>query len=212
MSCHIYRTMKNQRKNRINHIYEYVYDCYDMIDPVEQSDITICADHVHVPTDVLRKIYIDYMSIRNLEKKREAAKKTAFDIAESVGRVCASEDVSYRFETKYLGKCSVNIKKEGRETKIAMIVFDTGRSFRMYILKDDTGEFKIKCVSMRNDGDEFFTMVGSQLAASFDSLHILVDRRRPSISWLKYMMDKMSLEDIAKITGASIYRLRRILS
>lgn len=173
------------------------------------------VDFERIPTDVLRTMYRDYLEIRNRERKAEAARKAASCIATSVGDACFSVGKTFRLETKDLSilrGCRVHVKNEGRETKIASVSFDDGRSFRMYISKNDSGEFRTKCLVTRPDEDEFFAMVTSMLASTFDSNHVLVDKRRPTSDWLSLQLLTSSLEQISEMTGASLYRLRKISS
>lgn len=180
----------------------------------EHQELDKCFQYLS--SDVSRMIYVHAIRMRNTMKKLEAANHASKYIADRISKVCRSkEDVTFQIESEHfyhLNSCWITIKNEGRETKIATIVFKTGDLIRVYIGKDSTGEYKIKFVSMRSAGDDdFSSMIASRIASYFDNMHVLIDLRRPTISWLKKQLTSKSIEEIANITGCSLYRIKRLI-
>ena len=167
-----------------------------------------------MPNDVARVIYRRAMALRNETKKQEAAYRAAVVIAQSIGRVCASGDATFDLEAPELrgASCFVSVRNEGRETKIATIVFTkTNAVIRAYIGKDD-GEYKLKFVTSRDLGDTFSSIIASKLKCAFDELHVLVNARRPSVAWVLMKLASQTIADISAMTGISPYRLNRMIS
>lgn len=167
-----------------------------------------------MPNDVARIIYRRAIALRNDIKRQEAAYHAAAAISHNIGRVCASGDVTFDIDTPELRgrSCLVSVRDEGRETKIATIVFkESNAIIRAYIGKDE-GEYKLKFITSRDLGDNFAGLIASKLKCAFDELHILVNARRPSTAWLLMKLATKTIGDISAMTGISTYRLRRMIS
>ncbi|AGE49111.1 hypothetical protein ATCVBr0604L_286L [Acanthocystis turfacea Chlorella virus Br0604L] len=167
-----------------------------------------------MPNDVARIIYRRAITLRNDTKKQEAACRAAAVIAQNIGRVCASGDATFDIDTPELRgrSCLVSVRNEGRETKIATIVFkESNAVIRAYIGKDE-GEYKLKFVTARDIGDNFAGLIASKLTFAFDELHVLVNARRPSVAWVLLQLATKTIGDISAMTGISTYRLRRMIS
>jgi len=167
-----------------------------------------------MPNDVARIVYRRAMALRNETKKQEAAYRAATVIAQNIGRVCASGDATFDIDAPELRgrNCLVSVRNEGRETKIATIVFkESNAVIRAYIGKNE-GEYKLKFVTSRDLGDNFAAIVATKLTCAFDELHILVNARRPSVAWLLMKLASQTIADISAMTGISVYRLSRMIS
>ncbi|ABT16370.1 hypothetical protein ATCVMO0605SPH_292L [Acanthocystis turfacea Chlorella virus MO0605SPH] len=167
-----------------------------------------------MPNDVARIIYRRAIALRNETKKHEAACQAATVIAQNIGRVCASGDATFDINAPELRgrQCFISVRNEGRETKIATIVFkDSNAVIRAYIGKNE-GEYKFKFVTARDLGDTFAGLVASKLTFAFDELHTLVNARRPSTAWLLLQLATKTVGDISAMTGISTYRLNRMIS
>jgi len=197
------------RKNGFNVVEQTMY---------AKETKTPCKDLAkkfgYVPNDVARIIYRRAMELRNEAKKEEAAYHAAAVIAQNIGRVCSGGGATFRIETPELRHkkgCSVNVKNEGRETKIATIVFDSSEVIRVYIgIKD--GEYAAKFVTTRDFSDGFVQLVASKLAFAFAELHVLVNARRPSTAWLLMQLMTKTISEVSAMTGISTYRLNRMIT
>ncbi|AGE50132.1 hypothetical protein ATCVCanal1_281L [Acanthocystis turfacea Chlorella virus Canal-1] len=167
-----------------------------------------------MPNDVARIIYRRAMALRNETKKQEAAFRAAVVIAQNIGRVCASGDATFDVDAPELRgrSCLVSVRNEGRETKIATIVFkESNAVIRAYIGKNE-GEYTLKFVTARDLGDNFAAIIASKLTCAFDELHVLVNARRPSVAWVLMKLATQTIADISAMTGISPYRLNRMIS
>lgn len=174
----------------------------------------ISSVFAEMPNDVARIVYRRAMGLRNEAKQNEAACRAAVVIAQSIGRVCAGGDTTFDLEAPELRgrSCFVSVRNEGRETKIATIVFTkTNAVIRAYIGKDE-GEYTLKFVTARDLGDTFSSIIASKLKCAFDELHVLVNARRPSVGWVLLQMVSKTIDDISTMTGISAYRLKRMVS
>ncbi|AGE57608.1 hypothetical protein ATCVNTS1_318L [Acanthocystis turfacea Chlorella virus NTS-1] len=167
-----------------------------------------------MPNDVARIIYRRAIALRNETKKQEAAYRAATVIAQNIGSVCASGDATFDIDANELRgrQCFISVRNEGRETKIATIVFkESNAVIRAYIGKDE-GEYKLKFVTSRDLGDNFAGLIASKLTCAFDELHALVNARRPSTAWVLLQLATKTIGDISAMTGISTYRLNRMIS
>ena len=201
-------------KNAHNTSDKNGYDVVEQTMQVAETPCDLSEAFAAMPNDVARIIYRRAVALRNEAKRQEAAYRAASVIAQNIGRVCAGGDATFDMKAPELRerRCLVSVRNEGRETKIATIVFEASNAvIRAYIGKND-GEYKLKFVTSRVLGDGFAGLVASKLACAFDELHVLVNPRRPSTAWLMVQLATKTIADISEMTGISSYRLNRMIS
>jgi hypothetical protein len=80
----------------------------------------------------------------------------------------------------------------------------------VFRIKQTDGVYSItdhECIT----DNEFAKQVVKSLVTQFNDRLVLVNKRRPTKSWIQMQLRDKIIEDLSRITNISVYRLERIL-
>jgi hypothetical protein len=168
-------------------------------------------DISYLPNDVLRKIYVMAIELRDALVMNAAAERVARGLVEDMAFSVSGSGV-YGFFSSDMNKLKnshgfIRVYGTGRVVTLEFLdrtikaVFRIKQVDGVYIITDH------ECVTE----NEFALLVCKLLIDQFNDRLVLVNKRRPTKSWIQMQLRDRILEDLSKSTNISVYRLERIL-
>ena len=177
------------------------------------TDVELLGDDIStiVPNDVLRKIYGMAIEMRNLIVMEETAERVAGGLADDMAFSVTGSGV-YGFFSSDMSKLKnshgfIRVYGMGRVITLEFLdrtikaVFRIKQSDGVYIITDH------ECIT----DNEFAKQVVKSLVTQFNDRLVLVNKRRPTKGWIQMQLRDKIIEDLARATNISVYRLERIL-
>lgn len=164
-----------------------------------------------LPNDVLRKIYVMAIELRNVLVMEATAERVAFGLADDMAFSVSGSGV-YGFFSSDMNKLKnshgfIRVYGTGRIITLEFLDRTIKAVFR---IKQTDGVYTITDHECVTDND-FALHVCKKLVEEFNNRLVLVNKRRPNKSWIQMQLRDKILEDLSRSTNISMYRLQRIL-
>jgi hypothetical protein len=172
---------------------------------ISQEDVT------EVPNDVLRKIYVMAMELRNSIVMEETAERVAKGLTGDMEFSVSGSGV-YGFFSSDMSKLKnshgfIRVYGTGRVVTLEFLDRTIKAVFR---IKQSDGVYAItdyECITE----NQFASRVVKSLVTQFNDRLVLVNKRRPTRSWIQMQLRDKIIEDLSRSTNISVYRLEKIL-